>query len=200
MCHVGVSSIYWYIKQIVPKRLLVHSKWICQWSSRNTGPDCRVAACCESGSWDQARLLGSTPPHPSFEFSLVSLLFTIPVQTPTEPIPAEPDSGRANQPWASALAPFPVSACRLPALSEGQLSAVRPTLPLHTTIKSPLFWEGGEKWEETDAPYTKTRSHRSDSKRHTEMLALPAQISASMRDTWVSWHRHSLYSLSDSKS
>lgn len=28
---------------------------------------------------------------------------------------------------------------------------------LQTTIKSPLFWTGGEKWEETDAPYTKTR-------------------------------------------
>lgn len=91
---------------------------------------------------------------------------------------ALPNSGRANQPKASALAPFPVSACRLLALSDCQLSAVRPTLPLQTTIKSPLFWAGGEKWEETDAPYTKTRFPRPDSKQHTGSLAVPPQISA----------------------
>ncbi|KAK5890835.1 hypothetical protein CesoFtcFv8_014318 [Champsocephalus esox] len=44
-----------------------------------------------------------------------------------------------------ALAPFPVNACRLLALSEGQLSAVRPSLPRQTTIKSPLFWAGAQK-------------------------------------------------------
>ena len=86
---------------------------------------------------------------------------------------ALPSSARANQPGAPSIAPFPVSACRLLALSEGQFSAVRPTLPLQTTIKSPLFWAGGEKWEETDAPYKKTRFPWSPSKQHTGSLAVP---------------------------
>lgn len=116
------------------------------------------------------------------------------------PGPALPNSGRANQPRASALAPFPVSACRLLALSEGQLSAVRPSLPLQTTIKSPLFWAGGEQWEETDAPYTKTRFPQSASEQHTESLAVPPQISVGVlhwRTTWVSWHWCWLSFLSD---
>ncbi|TNN50063.1 hypothetical protein EYF80_039741 [Liparis tanakae] len=46
----------------------------------------------------------------------------IPCQPAPGPGPA-PTQARANQPGAPALAPFPVSACRLPALSEGQLSA-----------------------------------------------------------------------------
>lgn len=100
--------------------------------------------------------------------------------------PALPSSGQANQPKASALAPFPVSGCRLPALSEGQLSAVRPTPLLQTTIKSPLFWAGGEKWEETDAPYTKTRFPQFPSKQHTE-LAVPHQSRALVPYWWASW-------------
>lgn len=145
--------------------------------------------------WD----CGRTPPSSLQSFPCQPLIQHLCADASLPHGPALSDSGRANQPRASALAPFPVSACRLPALSEGQLSAVRPTLPLQTTIKSPLFWAGREKWEETDAPYTKTRSHQSASKRHTEMLAVSPQISASQRDTWVRWHQHWLYFLSHSK-
>lgn len=55
------------------------------------------------------------------------------------------DSYQAILQRASALVPFPVSACRLLALSEGQLSAIRPAPPLQATIKGPLFWPGEEK-------------------------------------------------------
>lgn len=74
------------------------------------------------------------PPPPSSKASPLRLSLSVSVWTPT----------CTRHSPAQALAPFPVSACRLLALSEGQLSAVGPTLPLQTTIKSSLFWAGGE--------------------------------------------------------
>lgn len=138
-------------------------------------------------------MVGTTSPlrYTLQSFPAQSLIHCLCVDANLHPARPCPTQDRANQPRASALAPFPVSACRLLALSEGQLSAVRPTLPLQTTIKSPLFWAGGEKWGETDAPYTKTRFPRSESKQHTESLAVPPKISARVlhwRTTWVNWH------------
>lgn len=80
-------------------------------------------------------------PPPS-RVSLLRLSFTALCGRQPAPGLALPNSGRANQPRASALAPFPVSACRLLALSEGQLSAVRPTLPPANSHKEPSVLGG----------------------------------------------------------
>lgn len=150
------------------------SYWLCLWK---VGPT--------EHAWQDLR-------SPSFLQFAYSVSYSLSLcRRQTAPGPALPSSDRANQPRASALVPFPVSACTLPALTVGQLSAVRPTLPLQTTIKNPLFWAGGEKWEETDAPYTKTCFPPSTSKQHTGSLAAPPQISAWVlhwRTTWVNWH------------
>lgn len=95
----------------------------------------------ERWAWDRARILGRTnPPPPEFPCSDSHS----PSLCGRQPAPglALPNSGRANQPRASALAPFPVSACRLLALSEGQLSAVRPTLPPANSHKEPSVLGG----------------------------------------------------------
>lgn len=119
----------------------------------------------------------SPSPHPPFRISLLSLSFSVSVQPPTC-TRAQPCPG-----------PRSISSKRLQ--TAGLVWGPTFCRPLQTTIKSPLFWTGGEKWEETDAPYTKTRFARSACKQHTERLALPPQISAWVlhwRTTWVSWH------------
>lgn len=98
----------------------------------------------ERWAWDPASMLGRTSPPPILpsEFPCsVSHSLSLCGRQPA-PGPALPNSGRANQPRASALAPFPVSACRLLALSEGQLSAVRPTLPPTNNHKEPSVLGG----------------------------------------------------------
>ena len=113
---------------------------------------------------------------------------------------ALPSSGRANQPRASALAPFPVSACRLLALSEGQLSAVRPTLPPANSHKEPSVLGGrGEVRRNRRSIHKNTLLSVRLEAAYRELLAVPGQISASLRDTWVSWHSCWLRFLSDSK-
>ena len=124
--------------------------------------------------WDKIRVTGPgcslflQPWKMDQRPSLLSLSFSVLLQTPACSRPS----------LAQAFASFPVSACRLLVLSEGQLSAVRPTFPLQTTIKTPLFRARGEMWEETHALYTK-HTFCSVPPKHRDW-ALPPQIS-----TWV---------------
>lgn len=134
---------------------------------------------CGYESWVRDLVRLRRPPHP-----------ILPSEFPCSVFLSVYLCGRQPAPGPSpAQAPRSISSKRLQ--TAGLVWGPTFCRPLQTTIKSPLFWTGGEKWEETDAPYTKTRFARSACKQHTERLALPPQISAWVlhwRTTWVSWH------------
>lgn len=134
------------------------------------------------------RLSKSAPTHP------ICFSLTVSVQTstcswpsPAQLMPSQPTQG---------LGPCSISSKRLQTagLVWGPTFCRQARSPPTSSHKEPTVLAGRGEVRRNRHSIHKNTLGSSASQRHTEMLAAPLQISASLRDTWVSW-QHCWFSL-----